>query len=200
MRSIKSKKQKGFTLIEIVIAVLLFSTVMIITTVAFTNTIGTRSKVEVIRDTAQTARLGMEEIARNVRMANGGYNSGTGEKLANSIVISGTELDPILTLIRYDLKTKQNVFKIYRYCTDKQSICETFSGQQRITTENIRISNLSFTGVSDSNNITQQPYVNISFTVQPANQSTKVTEQNILNLATTVTSRDYNYYQNLPRP
>jgi len=188
---------KGFTLIEIMIASLLFSVAMIIATAVFYNTVGSRSKVEVIRDTAQSGRLAMEEITRNIRLANGAYDA-SGKKIVNSISIGTSPSNQFLTLWRTDPDNINNKsYKTYsRRDEDGDGIYSIYvdegNGNKAITPPSINVTALSFTGIPDTYSPTQQPQVIISFTIQPAKASTQVISQNTITLETTVTSRDYN--------
>jgi prepilin-type N-terminal cleavage/methylation domain-containing protein len=66
----KKKSQLGFTLIEILIASLIFLTVILIGTSIFGAAVGNRAKANIVRATQQGARYAVEAISREVRMAN----------------------------------------------------------------------------------------------------------------------------------
>ena len=204
----RRRQKKAFTLIEILISSAIFAVTLIIATAVFTNTIGSRSKVQVLRDTTQTARIIMEDMATSIRMANGFYDPDSGAKTNASIDI--TNNNGTLILLYTDFNTKARSMKLYCLCNNflcnstATRLCSADTNNPSIgpiTPDNVKVSNLRFTGQEDvSSNLIQQPFVNISFTIAPATSDPKVVGQNTLDLETRVTSRDYNYSWFLPKP
>lgn len=64
-------KQKGFTLIEILVATAIFATVMIIVVATFSWTAGYNNRLKETRRVGQEVRNSMDQLTRDIRMANG---------------------------------------------------------------------------------------------------------------------------------
>lgn len=64
-------KSDGFTLIEILIATAIFAMVMIIVIATFTWAAGYNNRLKEMRRVSQEVRLAMDDLTKNVRLANG---------------------------------------------------------------------------------------------------------------------------------
>lgn len=64
-------KQRGFTLIEILVATAIFATVMIIVVATFSWAAGYNNRLKETRRVGQEVRSAMDDMTKNIRLANG---------------------------------------------------------------------------------------------------------------------------------
>lgn len=62
-----SKKQKGFSLLEMIIAIFIFSLVIVVAVSTFVNMVSVRKKTREIQQNMENARVAMDTIAKQVR-------------------------------------------------------------------------------------------------------------------------------------
>ena len=68
----KPKLNRGFTLIEILVATSIFVGVVVIAIGSFSASTGVQRRTENIRDVGQSGRYALEKISRDIRIAKGG--------------------------------------------------------------------------------------------------------------------------------
>jgi prepilin-type N-terminal cleavage/methylation domain-containing protein len=98
-----SLKQKGFTLIEILIVIVISSIFLLALTQFFINTNQINTVQQKIADTQQSIRVAMEFMSRDIRMA--GLNPNTAFPAPNAGFVNnggGDETDQDSIAIRYD--------------------------------------------------------------------------------------------------
>lgn len=205
------KPQSGFTLIEILIASVIFLITIITATAIFSASIGTRSKIELYWATQQNSRLALEEIVREVNAIDEinfeDHSKGWIEFDLNSLTIN-RKGDPNET-INYQPVIKKNIK--YYISDDNRLVKETkkfwsdYSTSYRtltsyVTSENVEVMNLSFSGSSNQGYFYQDdgeligkayPFLRIELTVKNRAGSFRSNIEDILKLRSIVSLRHH---------
>ena len=134
-------KQKSFTLIELLVGVSIFVIVMVVGLAVVVTLTRNRSKNETLSNVQQSGNLAMEMITEAVEKASSIPTTPNGSQLT--------------------IGTKT-------FSLSNDAIWLTISGlaQQRLTSPDVKVTNLSFSGAADSATI--KGYVTIEMTLQSA--------------------------------
>lgn len=169
MKKEKFKFDKaGFTLIELIVAMAVFSTVIVVVSSIFVSVVGSQRKNINNQDVIDNARFVLESIGRSVRQSEVQSPNGTS---------SGLTLNhPTKNIITYSLNNGQIMEKS---SSDANPVA--------LSSSNVYVERLDFT-VASVGDDQKQPRVTVSIslrsTTQPANIDTTT------NLQTTITPRN----------
>lgn len=199
------KKQNGFTLVELLVAITVFVVVITSATAIYIAVIRSQQKTNAQRQTSQDARYAIETITREVRMATGGTVR-DGNELINRPAIRVEDLDDNnnnvghkLIIVTQDYNTGQTTER--EFIRDGNRI--TVNGQP-LTSDNIRVTRFDLTNfiplseynpAAGLNTPPRQPSVTITITTEQENPNADVERRSRTTLRTTISSRDYNYAQ-----
>ncbi len=183
----KLQTNQGFTLIEILIASYIFLLVIVAGTMIFTSAVGAKMKASAFWETQQEARYAMEKIVKMIR-----DEEVKGFRICDDFaheVPSGIQL--------YLCKTGNcdNLYqqpRIWLYSSLDAIYAEDDSGLFRLTSPNVKVTNLQFDGYWSTSISDRQPYITIEMEVENASGE-RVVEKDTLKLRTTVSLRTYKY-------
>lgn len=159
--------KKGFTLIEVLIASLIFVVVITVATSVFVvnSTVGDKSRT--IRELSQSARYGLESIAREAR------NSETMEKVGEELRI----------------KSKVGTEKSYTLDGDKIKVSTDGSDPIDLFPENVTVEKWSVVNIAEVNN--PYPLIQIEMQLSYNLGTGKKSESYTQTYRTAVTNRSY---------
>lgn len=185
--------KKGFTLVEILVAIGLFSIVIAIAVGGFANALHAQREVEALVASQSNASLALEQMAREVRS---GYFfcSTTSTTLASGplstcgcqVSIDGSVWT--CSALNFNNTDGQNV----TYDHTQGGTLEKKIGNgpsQSITSDNIAVKNLTFTIFGALYSDGWDPRITIAMSVAPSSTDPALAN-NPLNLQTTVSARD----------
>ncbi len=180
------KNNQGFTLIEILLASYIFMVVILAATAVFSSTIGAKMKASAFWQTQQEGRYAMEKTVKTIRSEN-----------VKAVKVSPTD-DSILWL--YKDTSYQSSSLIYRIRLTSNAIylintSVTPNVSIRLTSANVKVTDLKFSGYYPSAISIQQPFVTIKMKLENSAVS-KQAEKETLTLRTTVNLRNYGYKYN----
>lgn len=197
MKNIK-QKNKGFTLIEVLVAAFIFAGAAVTAASIFAISSNTQISTEISRNLVEDTRFSLEEISREIRLASDEIKFCSDSRCSQLVQTPGQGG------IYYGdyIKTKSgSTEKIFGIIPGSNTFGVNTGGiWQPLMTENYTMSKKEglsyyFSGIPTPNipsqiPVTKQPYVSIEMTVEyknPAKESEKVTET----IQTTITSRAY---------
>ena len=169
----KKIKNNGFTLIELIVALGVFMVVMTITLSAFLNIMDIQKKTEAFRKVNDNLNFAMEAMMREIREGTG--YSCLGNCPGSSFVFTNKDKSSQVT---YELNSVNPEDK---YIERKIGI-----DSQRMTSDGINITNLSFSVRGNGAGDKLQPLVTISI---GGESGTKEKLKSRLNLQTTISQR-----------
>lgn len=190
---LEQSKSRGFTLIEILIAAVIFAAVVSIALGVFTTSSSIQTTTEIMRNTSEGGRYALEAMAREVRLATQGFeicgdvvcdqtfNITAGEdQLSGNFLIVNTAAG----VKKYGLE--ESTLKVWTADSDfgQSLIADDLEVNQVNDGEPI------FKGYYTGADPSKQPFVTIQFTVKNKNP-VRVTEEVSQTLRTTVTTRAY---------
>lgn len=142
---------RGFTLIEIVVSVGIFSLVMLVVTSAYLSLVTLDREARTTNEVAANLAFAVDSVARNVRMGTGYSCAGAGNGTCSQLSFT----DTLSQTVTYMLKTDGTVGQ----CTS--GVC-TSSTAVSLTDPRITISSLTFyvRGVGSGDSL--QPQVTVS--------------------------------------
>lgn len=201
---------RGFTLIEVLLAAFIFTVTIGAITVVFTSSSNMQTQNQVIRDTNQSVQYAIETISRDVKAAKSTYCSVsdvndevTSCSVINNIKQEGFEIlsdgTPVYSSSQpgNQLKVLTNEGEKVYSLVDKTLKVKINSTVYSLTNTNeVKITGLTFTGVTPTDNLAQQPYVTINVDVESLENSTagaRKSEKATQALQTTITSNYYPY-------
>jgi prepilin-type N-terminal cleavage/methylation domain-containing protein len=204
------KKQKGITLIELLIAVSIFAVTVVLVVGSFGISTKNQREIRVNRDTSQDLRYVMQEIARQVEYSqNGTMRTKDNRPIVHgdhnvynfAVVASpntgevGGDMTPYDTLY---VRGADNHCRYYReeeervvVYIDKNEGCDNpdFQGPYYLTDDKIKIKSLKFKGITNEIGKNRQAYVYINL---GANNNQDYSEFNVpLHTSTLATIRNY---------
>jgi prepilin-type N-terminal cleavage/methylation domain-containing protein len=205
--------QRGYTLIEVLVASAIFVGVMVIGVSSFSSINRVSEQIQVTRTLSQTGNFVMETLSRDIRSATGEKNplgGGFGVDYPFDFVVDSADesaLSGAGLITAHKIRTRRQgtnscnptspIVKTYRLVSipgtansdltlqDGNGVCLQSSS---LLPANVQISNLTFVGLSHQSSSTVQPFVTIKFTLvdtSPGSQGSQQTFQ------TTVTSLVY---------
>ncbi len=188
----KRQTNRGFTLVEILIASYIFLLVVVAGTAIFSSSVGAKMKASAFWTTQQEARYAMEKIIKTIRSEN---VRGLGIYDSNSrLVLCGTVGQcPEDSPLQFWLESSTEGSAIY--FQDEEENLSTLTSP-----DSVKVTNLEFKGyypVAATPGIPgtgsdRQPYITIEMTVENA-PGERVVEKDTLTLKTTVSLRTYGY-------
>lgn len=174
MCSLKFKKiNKGFTLVELMVAVAVFSIVMVVAMSALLNVIDANNKARAIKTAINNVSFALEGISKDMRVGSNYLCGDIG--ILSRKDLTGQNCDNSGTYIGYRSSRAQLVngkyrFAFYRYNIDEKSIeeclektdtdiCDTSGDFQPITSNEVDINDLKFyvLGANPGEKDTKQP-------------------------------------------
>lgn len=160
----------GFTLIELVVAVAVFASMITVVSSIFINSVSSQRKNIGQQDVLDNARYILENMGRSIRQSFIISPNGSG----SSLIIE----HPTEKLINYYLQNNQ--------------IMETVEGRPiALSSNNVYVSRLNFEVSGNDIGDKTQPRVTISISLR--NVSSRSDEQSYINLQTTITPRILQY-------
>ncbi len=184
--------KKGFTLVEVLVAMGLFSIVIVIAVGGFANALHAQREVAALVATQSNASLALEEIAREVRTGyffcyapNAPPSTGYTWTCSSSC---GPPLSPPWTCLdlHFNAADGTNV----DYILSNGVLQKSENGViQPVTSDNVAVKNLTFTLFGNLDGDSWDPRITISMGVAPSSTD-PVLANNVLNLQTTVSARD----------
>jgi len=179
----KLQTAPGFTLIEILLASYIFLVVVLAATAVFSSTIGAKMKASAFWQTQQEGRYAMEKIIKTIRLEN-----------VKAVKVSPTDHSILLLYKDTSYQTSSLIYRVR--LTNKAIYLVNTSVSPNVivclTSANVKVSDLEFSGYYPTASSTQQPFVTIKMTVETANAS-KQSEKESLTLKTAVNLRNYGY-------
>lgn len=169
-------KKRGFSLIEVLIASMIFSLVMITATSIFLSSNRVQGKTQISRDLVKQTRFAIETMLRDIRMA------------------KSYQLGPA----QYQIQITTHDDKTINYSLENNAIEVTRDNVTKKLTDATKIlvkpGDLIFSSASDpkSSSNKVQPYIKVEIAASPAQPDRSATEsQLIYKLQTTVSLRNY---------
>jgi len=160
------KKEKGMTIMELMIAFFVFAIVVIIAASIFINALSGQRRIQAQQDSLDNIRYALETIAKEVRMSRGPKIGVNGELEVDAVKAGNTVIGPI----KYELKDGQ----IHR-------------GDTEITSNNAEITDLKFL----VNSISGEYHPRITIFMKAKVDGSKPEENAEISLQTTVSLRSY---------
>jgi prepilin-type N-terminal cleavage/methylation domain-containing protein len=202
MASLKFKKigknRKGFSLLEMIIAIALFAVIMLAATQIFQLVIESQRNSIASQDIQENMRYALEMIGKEIRMASSSngicptnepniksnriFNRNSGAKIGNKS-LDGT--------LYFKNKDGECVSYYLGPCpVDNGLIIRRGDGRACLTPDNIKINNLEFQVIEDdiANPLSVQPTVTIMLNLETTG---KATHKQKTNLQTTISARYY---------
>jgi len=183
--------ERGFSLIEVLVASFIFAVVATISISIFTMSANVQTATGIKRTAAQDERFSLEEISRNIRLADGGF------KFCSSRTICTGNSGNYLNLYQLDSSGNPVLFKTYGLSGSNLVVVDSVGNEQSLFSSEFYVSESAgspiFSGYYPSPVSTQQPYVTILFTIDNIQnqKANKKSEEMIQTLRTSVTSRAY---------
>ncbi len=166
----KRNTERGFTLVELIVAVSVFASVITIVSSIFVSTVGSQRKNINQQEILENARYVLETISRSLRQS----TIQTADGASSSLAIT----HPVKGLVTYQL--------------DNNQIKESAAGNPAValSSTGVIVDKLNFIvqGNSLPPSDTNQPRVTIVISLR--NSEAKVSSQSLINLQTTVTPRN----------
>lgn len=178
----KITKNRGFTLLELMIAISIFSGLVILVVASFASSVNYQTRVKVNREVSEAARSAIDAIAREVNLSWNGsvlvnqttpiqYN---GEPVYNFAVLNGSPSSPLADSSGNILvvRDETNHCRRYRLLDGKLAVeirkdegCFGNWGEPHyLTNDNVKIENLQFKNSSPNiKSSTSAPSLEISF-------------------------------------
>lgn len=181
--------KKGFTLIELIVAIGLFSTLIAIAAGSFTNALKTQRQIAALISAQSNASLALEQAAREIRTGYlfcHDYNASTPSAPCASfcsITGQGWTCDGFLDFYS---ATPANV----KYILQNGALARSENGgsAQAITGENVSVKYLTFQLFGNIENDHWNPRITILMGVAPSSTDPAIAND-VLNLETTVSAR-----------
>ncbi|MEI6843419.1 MAG: type II secretion system protein [bacterium] len=179
------KKNKGFTLVELMVSISLFSIVMLISMGSIMTVLDSNRKSQSLRAVMDNLNFTLESMTRSIRFGEK-YHCGTSGTLTNpSDCPSG---DTSLTLLA-PLPSGTTGLVTYRLSAGK--IVKTVGGvDMDLTSLDVTIDRLTFYVLGSASSDTYQPRVLI---VVKGHSGTKTSTQTSFTLETTISQRKFDY-------
>ena len=183
----KEKSKKGFTLVEMVVVLAIFSVIITVASTIFVIVVKAQQKTNLQRQTSQDARYAIETIMREARM---GTMIDTGEGILPPFIISEDGTSLIINLIPDYTDPSKYTSETFSLGNDKK----IYLNGNPITADNLEVESLIFGGYPyeghdadnyDPDHLDMPPYVGITIQTKSKINSTEVL------LRTLVTSRNY---------
>jgi len=188
--------KKGFTLIEMLVAVSVFVVAVTSATAIIIATIRSQAKANIQRQTTQDARYALETITREVRMA-------TGTNKLQAITVSGPSYISLANIPDYQDPSKytRKIIQLKDGRITIQTIQypgPIISPEMPITSDNIYVTEFKAENTINYNldlgeTPSRQPSVTISITTEQKDENVPVHRRAKTTLRTTISSRDYRY-------
>lgn len=208
---LKNLHSAGFTLIEVLIASMIFVMVVTVAIAAFGTSTGAQIQVDTARTVSESARFSIEEISRQVKLAASWEDFNHSFQPAFKIIPVGVKKE--LQIDQVQRNSSGEISKIIRrtyYLDDSDSIIKVkvkettnlgknWSGEivsSLSSASQAKVTSLIFTGQGPTfptDTVTAQPYVTIEMAVENPQGAIKLSEKANIKLRTTITSRDYGF-------
>ena len=161
------KRQEGFTLVELVVAIAVFATVVTVVSSIFVSSVGSQRKNINNQDVLDNARYVLETMSRAVRQSTVVTGNGTGSTLTINHPTKG-------------VKT---------YILENNQVKESVGGNvAALSSSNVSVQGLTFVVQGNGSTDNIQPKVTLSISLK-SSQGASDTES-IANLQTTLTPRN----------
>ena len=190
------QRNKGFTLVEVLIAAFIFAVVSAISVGIFASSAGTQIVTEIHRTAVQDERFLIDQVSRDIRLAQCGY-----EFCGSPSACGGTRSEGDYLIIypnkNSDGTCDQSIWKMYglnladntiEFRDENSNFSSLFSNAYKISSYN---NNYLFSGYYPSSASAQQPYVTIQFNLENREKPAKEAENIKQTIITSVASRAY---------
>lgn len=173
----KTYKQKGFTLIEVLIASSIFVVVISLSVTTFGMASTVQNKNNAIKEATDTSRFILESISRDIRLANYIQINQNGDQID---LVFDNEQNASYYFVSEDSNGEL-------YYTD-DSLDESVG----LTNNKVKITGLQFSGIDDNSSNSVQTYVSVKITfVADVGEFGKSSEVQTQTLETTISTRTY---------
>jgi len=185
------KNNKGFSLIEVLIATFIFGIVIFASVIIFSRTIGSKSRAEVLQRAQESLNFPVETITKQVRSAKM-FKIGTiDDQCLGGLYLEietpeSTSETPIIRKVCYQLVDNKLMYK--EKATNPTSYWSTL---QSITADNIEVTEFDISGTRNSNSdASMQPFVKLKIELKTIPGLRAEIEETNLHIDTTITSRN----------
>jgi len=183
-------KNKGFTLVELLIAIALFIVIVTISLGAILSVFDANKKAQSTKTVVDNLNLSIENMARTVRFGSNyycGISNDTTEPIETLNCPPNGSGDDSLSVTFFDKDLNREVRAIYRWDSTNKSILRSYDGEEEsITSADTKITNLTFYVSGSTAGDTNQPYV---FVVINGYVGTKPTSQANFSIQTLMSQR-----------
>ncbi len=175
-RTITMKKIKGFSLIELLIAAAVFSTIGVITLSILFVTLRLSKKADLLIVLKQNGNAALSQVVKSVRYA---------KSLNDPVSCTSPIPQESITITSY-LDGEQTTFR----CVNGPSATVASNGASLLDTNVVKVSSCSFT--CSQQNLNDPPTINFKFNLRFKNESNLAETRGELPFQTSVLMRNYN--------
>ncbi len=182
----KLQTNRGFTLIEVLIASYIFLLVVMAGTAIFSSSVGAKMKASAFWTTQQETRYAMEKIVKTIRdeQIKGFQTSGSILLLCSTSSVLCDESSAIYRISWSEFGDRRIWFE--------ENPADPSHPMAGLTSTNVDVTDLQFDGYWPGPGSDRQPWITILMTVENASGE-RVIEKDTLTLRTTVSLRTYGY-------
>lgn len=181
--TIKIKSLNGFSLIEVLVATFIFTIVIFMAMIIFSDSVGLKNRSQSFEDVQESAYYPIELISRDLREAND-FETGNLSQCPSGIIIDRTLQNGTTEKLCYFLNDKAIAIKKYQG--------SSWSTAQNLSSSKVEFAELRFIGDTASNDQNNQPNVIIQAKVKTIEGERK-NEVVELNIQTAVTLRSIDW-------
>lgn len=209
MKNSKSPRlQQGLTLIEILVAAMIFTIVIVGASAIFGQAGGAKAKIEASKKTQEAGRVIMERLVREIKTANGQSRDAVGNQIYNFAILNASgirNLNPLanpnhcstldpgtnrycgLKIVHLGEDGITNTTVLYFTGDGNISFRENANPFENLNPGDVQITGLTLTGYYRTTEPaeTQQPFITISLTLRNTQASGRFSDT--FTLQTTVT-------------
>lgn len=193
MKHFNLNENKGFTLVETMVSLVLFATVIAIAIGGFVNALRAQRQVTLLLATQSNVSLSLEQMARDIRTGylfchDGAHVGGVATcNIAPETCVSDGAPDPTFTCtdLNYFSATGDNVEYHLRNGSLEKGIGGTF---QSVTGNNVNVKYLTFIIQGNTEGDQWNPRITVTVGVAPSSTDQGLTNS-VLNLETSISAR-----------
>ena len=181
--NISNTSKNGFSLIEVLVATFIFTIVIFMSMIIFSDSVGLKNRSQLYEDVQESAYYPLELISRDLREAND-FEIGNLSQCPAGIIVNRTLQNGSDEKLCYFLNQKAIAVKKYQ--------TSNWSAAQNLSSSKVEFEELKFLGQNIQNSQVYQPNVVIKAKVKTL-QRERSNDFVELNIQTSVTLRDINW-------